>query len=249
MPRKIFIRSRHPSHNSLRENRIRTRTRTVFRLGSTSEGSYDNEINCVEGIVYSSDKYLMKESFDIAEIKHTEWSTEPLDVYPQLSKPRFGSRGEGIIKYDSNAGMRRNCIYEKFYSGSREYRLTVSVLGCFLTVQKLRNSNADNRWMVNDANGCIWVTKRKPIFRNERFAGFGQLNDNFKEIGCFNEIVTDCQKALTQLGCDILAFDVKVNSTGTDYRILESNSAPSIGRVSLPAYIDELQKIVREYQY
>ena len=61
---KVF--SRHPSHSNLRSELPLFRFRSVIRLGSTTSGAIFKpqvEINSIQGIINSANKFLMKQCF------------------------------------------------------------------------------------------------------------------------------------------------------------------------------------------
>jgi hypothetical protein len=267
------IRSRHPSHNGLRLQLSLLPFRSVVRFGSTTE-SKDNksrvEINSIQSIKNSSNKLLMKQCFVNAEVKTADWWRCFLDLniikfvhegienrgtelienlpYPIVAKHHFGSRGKGntLIKSieEFNIWIKSktlsNYIFERFYNYAHEFRLHVTKDGCFYTCRKALKSDVaeEEKWHFHD-DTCVW---------------FMEDNEKFLKPNSWNNIVSDCIKALEAVGGDLLAFDVKVQSPTNnkdkvreyqEYILLECNSAPSFGDVTLQKYIEEIPKILK----
>lgn len=131
-------------------------------------------------------------------------------------------------------------IFEAYFNGVREYRLHISKNGCFYTCRKMLKSDTpkEERWHRH-SDTCTWIVEDNPLFD--------------KPVN-WDEIVAECVKALTAVGLDVAAFDVRVQSAKTengkkrenvDFRIIESNSAPSFGDTTLQKYLEELPKIIQ----
>ena len=255
-----MIRSRHPSHDDLRRNLNKLPYRSVVRLGSTTELN-DNriEINTVDSVKKSSNKLLMKACFQNNNVKTADWLSLNIneingvlnwcnEKYPIVAKHIYGSRGTGNYKLDTREQLEQwlqgknfnNYIFEKFYSYSREYRLHVTKYGCFYTCRKMLKSDTpeNNRWFRNDSNS-VWVLEDNELFD--------------KPVN-WEQIVEECVKALTSVGLDIGAIDLKVQSKlksngnvreNPDFIILETNSAPSFGEITLIKYKEELNKLIK----
>lgn len=265
---KVF--SRHPSHNNLRSELPLFRFKSIIRLGSTTSGAIFKpqiEINSIQGIQNSANKLLMKQCFNQAGVKTADWysfnSFEPVITfldkqsntvipiealpYPILSKHIHGSRGTGNIKHNTPEELAAwlinkdltNYIFEKFYTYTREYRLHVTKNGCFYTCRKmLKNDTPENKRFQRHDDNCVWIL---------------QDNEKFDQPINFNDIIQDCVKALKQLGLDIGAFDIKVqsatNSKGQrrkscEYIIIESCSAPSFGQLTHNHYLQQLTNLI-----
>jgi len=252
----LKVRSRHPSHDGLR-NQIRVSQPTVVRFGSFTEMSGYREINSVNACMTSSNKRLMKEAFTAHNVKTALWCfpQNQEDVHQwindhQLQNKQFiikslrGSRGRGLYKFNTvedviNFYNRRGYgghILELFYNYNREYRLHVSKDGCFYTCRKMLRSDIDtaNRWYRNDSNST-WIVEENPLFD--------------KPVN-WNTIVQECVKALAAVGLDLGACDVRVQSRTTsndrvrqnpDFIICEINSAPSFGEITLTKYKQIIQ--------
>lgn len=269
--------SRHPSHSVLRGNLDLQPFRSIIRLGSTTtkERAYEGrtidlnkviEINTVQAIKNSASKLLMKQCFTREGVRTADWWSNrnghfyksditnlgnPTFItelpYPIISKSLHGSRGEGNVKHDTQqqleAWMRgknlSNFIFEKYYNYSREYRLHVTEDGCFYACRKmLRDGTPDSqRWFRNDSNS-VWIL---------------QENASFDQPLNWNEIVTECVKALRATTLDIAGFDVKVQSrldgngrvrTNPEFIVIESNSACSHGDITTVKYKEELNKLL-----
>lgn len=258
----VNIRSRHNTHSPLRRT-TRLPFRSIVRLGSSTstEEVYNNiarrvnladvvECNTVQAVKTSSNKLLMKQAFDRAGVKTAIWDTAiptNADLYPVVSKHIFGSRGTGNSLHETRENVTAymqgkamaSYIFEKFYNFSREYRLHVSADGCFYTCRKMlkRDTPEGQRWYRND-NNCVWILEDNPEFD--------------KPVN-WNAIVAESVKALNAVGLDIGAIDVRVQSradgrgtvrTAPEFIILETNSAPSFGDVTLEKYKVEIPKIL-----
>lgn len=253
--RNLRVFSRHPSHEKLRDVKIKLPVLTCIRLGSITVGTlpYKVQINSVDSIKKSSNKLLMKECFTKAGVKTAEWISPKTieDIYDFIdehevivSKSLFGSRGTGnmllknkdeILKYFSDKNL-SGYIIEAFKNYSKEYRLHVTSEGCFYTCRKMLKSDtpADKRWYRNDSNSS-WILESNPQFEKP---------SNWKEIE------DHCVLALNSVGLDVGAMDVKVQSEKkrkrdiVEFCILECNSAASHGEETHKKYVDIIPKIV-----
>lgn len=269
----VKIRSRHNTHGAIRRKLFST-FRTVVRFGSSTPtnqvfpngklkpGSRIIEINTVDAVKVSANKRLMKEAFDKLAVKTATWlfgNTEQ-DVlakikqagekfgYPIVAKHIYGSRGTGnyLLKTEQElvnwlkGKELSKYIFEKYYDFVREYRLHTSSQGCFYTCRKMLKGDTpqDKRWFRNDSNS-VWVKEENPAFD--------------KPVN-WDAIVAECVKALKATGLDVAAFDVKVQSAKNkdghprkevDFIIIESNSAPSFGDITVEKYMENLPKIIK----
>lgn len=270
-----MILSRHPSHNILRVDKRNIATmpfRSVIRFGSSTEvndtiakGGNRVEINTVASIKISANKLLMKQKFDEAGVKTAKWLTgggveriiQELDL-PIVAKAHYGSKGKGNTLIKSQEELENwmqgktlsNYIFEKFMNFGHEFRLHVTEEGCFYACRKALKSDApeDQKWRRHD-DICVW---------------FLENNESFFKPNSWNDIESDCVKALKAVGADLLSFDVRVqtptDSKGNrrdyqDYILLECNSASSMdngtGEVSVCAqkYIDIIPNLIkRKYE-
>ena len=275
-----MILSRHPSHDILRLKHKKIAAlpyRSVIRFGSSTEvedtvakGGNRIEINTVNAIKISANKLLMKQKFTEAGVKTANWWqatntqffspkwTENINFseftdFPIVAKAHYGSKGKGntLIKSQEelNTWMQgktlSNYIFEKFMNFGHEFRLHVTEDGCFYTCRKALKQDVpeDQKWRRHD-DICVW---------------FLETNENFQKPNSWNDIVSDCVKALKAVGADLLSFDVRVQTPRDkdgnsrpyqEYILLECNSASSMdngtGEVSVCAqkYIDEIPKII-----
>ena len=223
------------------------------------------EINTVSAIKNSANKLLMKQCFTRVGVKTAQWwvykthdpigntfvsgiDSTPIQnnnelSYPIVSKSLHGSRGEGNAKHDTQeqleAWMRgkdlSNYIFEKFYTYSKEYRIHVTADGCFYTCRKLlKNTAPEGTWQRHDDGNVVWILEE---------------NEAFKKPSTWNLIVADCVKALASLGLTIGSFDVMTQGSSKEnpeWIIVESQSAPSFGDVTLIKYKQELNNILNE---
>lgn len=273
------IRSRHPSHRVLRRRNPEKLLplfpfKSVVRFGSLttirdtiSEGGNRIEINTIEAIKNSMNKFLMKECFKEGNVTTADWwfvdaegnlkgpdrrknySFEELP-FPIIAKSHFGSRNRGNTKLDNyeeynNWANREGrdltrYIFERFHNYSREYRLHITERGYFYTCRKmLKEGTPDEaKWYRNDEH-CVWMVEE---------------NELFDKPSNWDSIVKDSVKALKAVGLDMGAVDVKVQSATTSkgkvrkspkYIIIEINSAPSFGEITQQKYVEEIPKILK----
>jgi hypothetical protein len=95
----------------------------------------------------------------------------------------------------------------------------------------------DKRWFRNDSNST-WIMEENPAFD--------------KPVN-WNTIIAECVKALNAVGLDVGACDVKVQSaknkkgtqrTNPEFIVIEINSAPSFGAITLKKYVERLPAIL-----
>ena len=264
-----MILSRHPSHDILRLKHKKIAAlpyRSVIRFGSSTEvedsvakGGNRIEINTVNAIKISANKLLMKQKFTEAGVRTANWRQYcPIEgltdlEFPIVAKAHYGSKGKGntllktheeYLEWISGKNL-SNYIFEKFMNFGHEFRLHVTEDGCFYTCRKALKQDVpeDQKWRRHD-DICVW---------------FLETNENFQKPNSWNDIVSDCVKALKAVGADLLSFDVRVQTPRDkdgnsrpyqEYILLECNSASSMdngtGEVSVCAqkYIDEIPKII-----
>lgn len=262
---RIRIRSRHPSHDPLRRSLPRLPVKSVVRFGSTTPTSeifkYPRgvvEINTPQAIRTSSNKRLMKEAFYQAQVYTPEFYRHQ-DLYnlqkgdipmPMVRKELYGSRGRGNTLYRKYTEFREvleqdrlnpnRIIYERYIPYNREYRMHVSRNGCFYSCRKMLKSEVpkEDRWFRNDSNS-VWILEE---------------NEQFNKPENWGEIVHHCQLALESVGLDFGAFDVRVQGdkqrergqSNPLFTIIEVNSAPSFGEITLEKYKEELPKLIMQ---
>lgn len=270
------IRSRHPSHNAIRGVLKKLPFRSVVRLGSTTplseipNSQNRIELNTVEAVKISSNKLLMKQAFDRAGANTAPWAeasvlnaitaegiafnrssgNNPDFInFPIVAKAKFGSKGKGNTLIRTEGDFRAwvtgktlsNYIIEKFINYGLEYRLHISAEGCFYACRKALKSDCpeDQKWRHHD-DTCVWF---------KEFNDDGTDSENFRKPNSWTNIIDDCVAALNEIGADILAFDVKVQSAQNnkgkqrdfqEYILLESNSAPSFGETTAEMYIKQI---------
>lgn len=265
------IRSRHPSHTPLREKVLPLFPfRSVIRFGSSTEmtsavsnGGDRIEINTTAAISNSSNKLLMKQCFKEHDVKTAIWVKGDKDTiknlsdyfddgiikFPIIAKHIYGSKGKGNYKIEDYDALKKfinkrsldinHFIFEKFYNYSREYRLHVTGDGCFYTCRKMLKSEtpSNRRWYRNDDNS-VWILEE---------------NDSFDKPVNWDIVIDESVKALNSVGLDIGAVDLRIQSATTkkgkkrdnpDFIVVEINSAPSFGKLTLKKYIEELPKVL-----
>lgn len=254
-----MILSRHPTHSPLRSKNKTLplfKKRVIIRFGSTTELTRFNinldnvvEINKAEAIKNSSNKIRMKKCFDEANVKSAKWCVGmPNDFrFPVIGKLINGSRGRGIKLFNTieqieeflNNDNIKNYLFEEYFSGVREYRLHVTKEGCFYSCRKMlkKDTPDDQRFFKNDSN-CVWILEDNPAFEKP-------LN--------WDQIVEECVKALNATGLDFGAVDLRVSSNkdkegnivqNPNFMVIEINSAPSFGEITLKKYIEILPKLI-----
>lgn len=236
-----------------------------------SKGGNRIEVNTVDSVKNSSNKLLMKKCFSEYEVKTADWWThipggnhfnpfdyqgenglEPIILaenlpFPIISKHIFGSRGTGNKKHDNLESFTQwmqgkdlsKYIFEKFYNYSREYRLHVTEDGCFYTCRKMLKSDTptEKRWYRNDDNS-VWIIEE---------------NESFDKPVNWDKVVDESIKALKAVGLHIGAVDLRIQSATNkkgekredpDFIVVEINSAPSFGDITLDKYKQELPKLL-----
>lgn len=265
--KKQFLKIRTKNHTAQPlKNLIEVNTRTVFRLGSitpTEEifpiGVALNkpiiEINTAEACHNSGDKILMKRLFIENGVKTAEYNLMlkdgeiyiPLE-YPVIIKDKNSCKGNGIYlannldEYNSITELLdpnfSRYIVEKYYNYSKEYRLHVTKDGCFYTCRKMLKQDAEERWHRHDTNS-VWIVEE---------------NELFEKPSNWDAVVEECVKALNAVGLDIGACDIKIQSEknrdrggNPEFIILEINSGPSMGEITLIKYEEQLRKMCNEF--
>jgi len=237
--------------------------RAIVRFGSrtTTAEAYPNaygvrpiiEVNTPEACHNSGDKILMKECFDRAGVKTAKWkllistigNIDEWDIYPAIVKHKNSCKGKGIYLIENREDLvefnRLNrlsdYIIEQYLPYTKEYRLHVTKNGCFYTCRKMLKSDAEERWHRHDTNS-VWIMEE---------------NQAFDKPKNWDDVVSECVKALNAVGLTVGACDIKIQSEKgkradyvPDFVILEINSAPSFGTVTLEKYRQELPKIIND---
>ena len=264
-----MIRSRHPSHAPFRTQLRKLPFRSVVRFGSLTEledpaskNGSRIELNSKDAIKNSSSKLLMKQCFQDVRIKTADWESSSIvnDIqlfindtgFPIIAKSHHGSRGLGNtmlktqLEFDNwiTGKTLSNYIFEKYYNYNKEYRLHVTKNGCFYTCRKMLRQEFrehHNSWQRHDDN-CVWILEE---------------NENFDKPNNWKEIEEHCVKALISCGLDFGACDLRVQNNNDndgnrrdnpDFIVVEINSAPSMGVVTLEKYKEILpQLLIQKY--
>lgn len=269
-PTHFFLRilSRHPSTKAIRNKVLVPKITAVYRHGSSTAGKFEYEINSVESIKNSADKLLMKQCFDKAEISHAAWfhlSAKEIrktdwEAFIKktefgkdkeswlIIKQRWGSRGMGNylirtqVELDKFLKDKRdslgNYIIEEYKKFSVEYRIHATENEYFYACRKMLKTDTpkEKRFQRHDDN-CSWFIETNPAFNKP---------------SNWDRIVEDCKKAVTAIGADVLAFDIKCTSIKGSkdktckFIVIESCSAPSFGEKTAENYIKILPKIIKE---
>jgi glutathione synthase/RimK-type ligase-like ATP-grasp enzyme len=254
------VRSRHPTHQPLRELLPKLPFKSIIRLGSTTESDQRIEINTPLAVSVSSNKVFMKEAFDEFNqeeglgIPTSEWEygedyKEHNLRFPIVVKRDISSRGKGIYKINTQEELNKffethdynKYMFEEFHDYSREYRLHITKDGCFYTCRKLLKEETpeDKRWFRNDSNS-VWILEDNPKFD--------------KPIN-WDSIVEASVNSINAVGLDIGAVDVRVQSAknkkgilreNPKFVILETNSAPSHGKITSEKYLEVIPKLLTD---
>lgn len=169
--------------------------------------------------------------------------------FPIISKTFYGSRGEGNTKHNTKEELAawiaknnyRNCIFEKYYNYSREYRLHVTEDGCFYTCRKMlkKDTPDERKWFRNDSN-CVWMLEENELFD--------------KPVN-WDVVIEQSVNALKSVGLDFGAVDLRIQSatddkgvkrTDPDFIIVEINSAPSFGERTAEKYKEMLPTLINK---
>lgn len=229
------------------------------------------ELNSKEGIKNSSSKFNMKECFSQEGVKTARWymfdgskfqdrsiecesedfDVDPIDLeYPIVAKSFFGSRGNGNYLIKSQKELNewkedknlKNYIFEKFINYNKEYRLHCTKNGCFYACRKMLKTefkDHPNAWQRHDDNS-VWILEE---------------NENFDKPENWSEIVEHCVKAVVSCGLDFGACDLRVQNNydqngdlrnNCNFIVIEVNSAPSFGEITIEKYKEELPKLLKE---
>lgn len=249
-----------PLRNSLGEFAMRC----IIRLGSRTTvaeafsrmplGRPVIEVNTVEACHNSGDKILMKQCFFDASVKTADYNTlQNLSTgaaewitFPAIIKHKNSCKGEGIYLIENNEQLQTqqaelipnsNYIIEQYLPYTKEYRLHVTKDGCFYACRKMLKTDAEERWHRHDTNS-VWIMEENPLFEKPKN---------------WDDIVTECVKALNSVGLDVCSCDIKVQSEKNrrdgfvpEFIILECNSASSMGSITEVKYREELPKIIND---
>ncbi len=272
------VRSRHPSHDILREELPALPFKSIVRLGSTTALPGDNvkiECNSIEGIKNSSNKFLMKKCFENAGVKHAQWFTYDNGTdtmyeinsglnenqiavqlknleFPMVAKAIYGSRGKGNTLLTSLEALKQ------WLKGKDTENYIF---------EKFYSYTREYRLHITE-EGCFYTCRKllkndapddkKWQRHDDNCVWIVETNPSFNKPVNWDVIVQDCVKALKKLKLDVAAFDVKVQSAkdkkgkmrnNPEYILLESNSAPSFGDITTEKYLIEIPRILkRKYE-
>lgn len=271
----VKVRSRHPSHNTIR-GKIKTEHNVVLRLGSTTpttvvfprlkSNSKVIEINVPEAIDNAADKlkmkrrftaenvltadwYLLKNGKFYRQVEETELEVKDSDLpYPVIAKHIRGSRNSGNTFINNVEELR------KFIVGKTPENYIF---------ERYYNYVKEYRLHVTE-RGCFY-TCRKMIkqetpaderwYRNDSNSVWVlEENEAFDKPNNWGAIVNQCVRALKAVGLDVGAVDLrvqsgksntKVSSKDPKFVVIEINSAPSFGDLTAVKYLEEIPKIIQ----
>lgn len=255
-PKYLRVLSRHPSHKIIRNHILVPEGITAcVRFGSNTPGNYDVEINTVESIENTKNKFKMKELFTKAKVssplhfKLDRFGTastlnvdsnqyEDVDISEYLgenqsllAKRTYRSKGVGMLKI--NTIEEYNTFIASSVSNNRYNTRNPYYLEVF------KNYSREYRIHVSVCGNYFYANRKmlRKDFQNTKdnwyrndsnSVWFLENNELFDKPLKWEEMIQDLQKARAGLGLDICGFDVKTNKKG-DWQILEANSACSFG--------------------
>lgn len=256
--RTVRIRTKNPSSNPLRKA-ILVPFLAVCRLGSRTpthevwpRGGRVIECNTVESVENSRDKLRMKDCFfTVPGFKQAVWYHGRFDVetiknhfgisktedYQLVGKAICGFQGKGMVLINNDTQLMdfcrthtpQNFFIELFYPYGREYRFHATRDEVFLSWRKLRSKDAEERWFFNSHN-CNWV---------------GEGNQLFNKPLNWDELCREACKAISSVGLDIGAVDIRVSAQDTrQFIVCEVNSAPALGEDGIDAYREQIRKVL-----
>lgn len=232
---KIQIRSRHQTHNILREKDVLPKLpfKSVIRFGSSTEFNDGRiELNTVQAIKNSANKLLMKKCFTEHNVKTADWwryysntifhnTNQPFDEnfdanagtkiedlpFPIISKHIYGSRGTGNKKHDTVESL------QQWMQGKN--------LNNYI-FEKYYNYVREYRLHITK-DGCFYSCRKmlkadtpndKKWFRNDQHCIWAlENNANFDKPVNWEEIVQEGIKALNAVGLDFGAIDLRIQSS------------------------------------
>lgn len=224
--------------------------RTLINFGKTDPSCLPTGryvlINHPDGVLNAADKRRTKEKFQEASIPTAEWWPDfdiPEKKFPIVVKHRFGSRGTGVYlmktpedlhQFFATRGeslVKDKFIAEQFKNYRFEYRLHATATEVFLANRKGRVDGVpgDERWK-HQFDNSVWFKEDNPLFHKP---------------STWEDIKATASKAITSLGMDFGAVDIKVNQKG-EFFIIEVNSAPSLGEVTRDHYIDMIPRLAEQ---
>jgi glutathione synthase/RimK-type ligase-like ATP-grasp enzyme len=266
------IRSRHKTHNVLRDSPIWMNFKSVIRLGSTTElkdtiakGGNRIEINTTTAVKNSANKKLMKQCFTKEDVKTANWfiyntmegifnlpNEDGIEMnelpYPIVAKHIYGSRGTG------NTLLKTKEELESWSIGKALHNYIF---------EKFYNYSREYRLHIT-SEGCFYTCRKMLIedtpedkrwFRNDSNSiWYLENNEKFDKPVNWSNIEKECVKALNSVGLDIGACDVKVQSSknkhgemreNPEFIVIEINSAPSFGNITSIKYKEILPKLLK----
>ena len=171
----------------------------------------------------------------------SSWNT-----YPAIVKSKGSAKGNGIYLIENSQqlpdfiGAHRNLgdyIIEEYKNFTKEYRLHITADGCFYSCRKMLKSDATDRWHRHDSN-CVWIVEENPLFERPKN---------------WDDVITECVKALNSVGLTTGACDVKIQSEKgkrsdfiPDFIVMGINSAPSMGNITTQKYYEKITQILTD---
>lgn len=157
-----------------------------------------------------------------------DFSTDIQEAFTWLEEGRVvierhqlrASEGRGIRVVRPTEMLRAAPLYTSYFKARDEYRIHVARGEVFDRQQKRKRREEEVSYEVrNHAGG--WVFCRE-------------------DVDTIPDVDVDCARAVSALGLDFGAVDVKVNKHRTKWAILEVNTAPGLEGTTLDKYADAI---------
>lgn len=248
---KIRIKSRHATHNALRElfKLLRTTLPFLIRFGSVTEANYSHvPINTIEAIKLTANKLQMKTIFKTNRIQSPDFGT--IDEFETLIqthdftnniviKRLYHSRGRDMAlittKEEAERWLNDNRFnkyyfyFEYEFPCDREYRIHCS-------------KYYDETMAVRKR---VYADRRDSFGRN---LGNSYFAIDFPKPPCWDKIVEMSKKSVDSLGLDFGCVDVLYKNGGGEESIMicEVNSAPALGEKTTEFYFEMLKEIINK---
>lgn len=169
--------------------------------------------------------------------------------YPVVEKPGgYSSKSKGV-QIKRFAIPRKGFIYEKYFEADKEFRFHVN--------EKLRMDITGNTPPENfdqDEMCALLVHIKEPRSKKKEVKIFNIKNCIYKKLEdkefrflwpmFIQPAQLSCRLALSAIEYDMGAFDIKLNSKTWEYRIIEVNAGPGMGRHTQEFYQRSLMSLL-----
>jgi len=196
--------------------------------------------SCIPYMKYGNFKYKDSKAYEMKLIKEAGLPYIPtllfneLDkrilsiikgkTYPLIAKPIYGSKGNGVTLLENN----------------KDLRMKLSLISTPTLIQPFIENDCDYRVIV--INNKVQMTiKRSRQKDTKEFRNNIYLGSKFEKSELPEDILKKLEIFSHQIDCNILGFDILWN--GTDWYIMEYNSAPTYLKFAQELKIDLAEKI------